>query len=142
MFKKNFAAIPELISRVVIGYVFIESGWGKFHSLDKVISYFESLQIPLAHWQAPFVAGTEFIAGLLVLIGLYTRLASLPLIAIMLVAIRTAKWEDITDFSSLLGISEFLYIVILIWLATYGAKFLSVDYLIEKKCQKGTCKKS
>lgn len=134
-------AIPELISRLVIGLVFIESGWGKFQNLPKIISYFESLGIPYANLQAPFVSGVELIAGLFVLLGIFTRISSLPLIAIMLVAIRTAKWEDVTDLSSLFGISEFLYVVILIWLAVYGAKYLTVDSLICRFLGRGTCLK-
>lgn len=138
-FLKN--VVPELLFRIVIGFVFIESGWEKFHDLGKVISYFESLSIPFAHLQAPFVAGVELTAGTFVLIGLFTRLASLPLIGIMLVAIKTAKWEDVSDFSSLLGISEFLYIVILIWLVAQGANSISADALICRFFKGKTCKK-
>jgi putative oxidoreductase len=129
---KNFIfklkdALPELLSRFVIGFVFIESGWGKFQNLDKVIAYFDSLKIPLAHLQAPFVSAVELIAGLMILFGIFTRWASLPLIAVMVVAIGTAKLEDVTDLSSLLGLSEFLYIVILVWLAVRGSQYLSFD---------------
>lgn len=138
-FLKN--AVPEILFRIVIGLVFIESGWGKFHDLGKVISYFESLGIPYANLQAPFVAGVELVAGAFVLIGLFTRFASLPLIGIMIVAIRTAKWEDVTDFSSLLGISEFLYVIILIWLVAQGSKYISADALICRFWKGNTCKK-
>lgn len=131
MISTLFKPLPELASRFTLGFVFVESGWGKFQSLPKVISYFESLGIPMAHLQAPFVSGVELLAGLFILFGLYTRLASLPLIAIMLVAIRTAKWEDVTDISSLLGMSEFLYAVLLLWLAVYGARFFSLDQVIQ-----------
>lgn len=131
MISTLFKPLPELVSRFTLGFAFVESGWGKFQSLPKVISYFESLGIPMAHLQAPFVSGVELLAGLFILFGLYTRLASLPLIAIMLVAIRTAKWEDVTDISSLLGMSEFLYAVLLLWLAVYGARFFSLDQVIQ-----------
>ena len=117
----------ELVSRIAIGYVFIESGIGKLQNVPKVVSYFESLKIPFASIQAPVVAGFELVFGLFVLVGFFTRLSSLPLIGIMAVANITAKAEDITDFSSLLGVSEFLYIVILLWLATHGAQAISVD---------------
>lgn len=127
--------IPELVARFVIGFVFIESGWGKLHSLTKVIAYFESLHIPFASLQAPLVSGVELIGGLFILLGLFTRISSLPLIAIMAVAIRTAKWEDITDVSTLLGTIEFLYIAILTWLATYGSQYLSVDVVMNKFCR-------
>lgn len=140
MIKYIISALPEVLSRIVIGFVFIESGWGKFHDLAKVTAYFDSLHIPFASIQAPFVSGVELSAGAFVLLGLFTRLSSLPLIGIMLVAIYTAKWDDITDFSSLLSISEFLYIVILVWLASAGSKHLSLDALMSRFCRGGACK--
>lgn len=119
--------IPELLSRVVIGAVFVESGIGKLRDLPKVVSYFESLGIPFASLQAPMVSGLELVCGLFVLLGFFTRISSLPLIGIMAVALVTAKAEDISGFSDLLGMSEFLYLVILFWLAALGAQSLSVD---------------
>lgn len=129
-------SIPEIAARLTIGTVFVDSGWGKLHDLPKVVGYFESLGIPLANLQAPLVSGLELVAGLFILTGFFTRLSSLPLIGIMLVAIRTAHWDEVTDFSTLLSLSEFLYIVILTWLASYGAQFLSIDKLLARKsCQ-------
>ncbi|MGZ3797575.1 MAG: DoxX family protein, partial [Pseudobdellovibrionaceae bacterium] len=90
--------------------------------------------------QAPLVSALELGAGLFILLGLFTRRSCLPLIAIMLVAIRTAKWEEVSDFSSLLGIPEFLYLVILSWLLIYGSNYLSVDALLSKFSKKGTGK--
>ena len=122
----------EILSRLTIGIVFMQSGWGKFQDLTKVVSYFESFNIPLAHLQAPFVSGLELVAGLFILIGLFTRISSLSLIPVMIVALMTAQREEITDLSSLFGQSEYLYILILGWLATVGSKFLCVDHFIKK----------
>lgn len=141
MKKKILNSIPELLSRLTIGWVFIESGWGKIHNLAKVSEYFDSLHIPFASVQAPFVSGVELLAGTFVLVGLFTRFASIPLIGVMTVALATAKREDITDFSALLGTIEFLYIVILVWLLTYGSQCLSLDKVLCKLSKKGTCKR-
>jgi len=141
MFKTIIQSLPSIITRLVIGFVFVESGYGKFKNLSQVINYFDSLNIPYPSFQAPLVAGVELAAGLLILMGLLTRIASLSLITIMIVALVTAKAEDIVDISALLGVSEFLYIVLLIGLLTYGAPCFSLDQLIKKRCQKnGTCK--
>jgi putative oxidoreductase len=131
-----FKCIPEWISRITIGWVFIESGIGKLQNLDKVTGYFESLHIPLASIQAPFVSCLELGCGLFILLGIFPRLASLPLMGIMVVAIRTAKWEDIKDFSDLLATSEFLYIVILLWLAAYGTECLSLGRIGQRFLQR------
>lgn len=141
MKKAILNALPELLSRLTIGWVFIESGWGKLHNLAKVTEFFESLHIPFASVQAPFVSGVELIAGTAILVGLFTRLSSIPLIGVMTVALATAKREDITDFSALLGSIEFLYIVILIWLLIYGSQCLSVDKVLCKLSKNGACKK-
>lgn len=127
VFIQRLDFVPPLIARLVIGGVFIPAGWGKLQNLEKVIGYFESLKIPLASIQAPIAAGCELIFGLTVLIGLFTRISSLPLIGIMTVAIATAKKDEILSATDLLGFSEFLYIVILIWLLIRGPGLLSVD---------------
>lgn len=130
-------AVPELVTRVTLGWIFIESGWGKLHNLDNVISFFESLNIPFAFLQAPFVSVLELGCGILILLGLLTRLAALPLILIMIVAICTAKREELFDFSMLSGTSEFLFITLLLWLSAYGSQIFSLDQLIRKKMRKG-----
>ncbi len=132
MIKKLSIAVPELLFRFIIGFVFIESGWGKLHNLEKVTAFFESLHIPFASLQAPFVSCVELFGGLFILFGVLTRLTALPLIGVMVVAIITAKSEDVTSVSSLLGTSEFLYLAILVYLAGQGAKVLAVDNYISK----------
>jgi putative oxidoreductase len=101
--------------------------------LDKVAEFFASLGIPAPHLQAPFVAGVEFIGGTLILLGLFTRLAALPLMGTMVVAIITAKLHEVADYSDFLSLSEYLFIVLLLWLAIKGPGALSVDNLLCKK---------
>jgi putative oxidoreductase len=86
---------------------------------------------------APMTAFFEFACGLLLLIGLATRVASLPIIVIMIVALATAKKDDIHELSDLLGQSEYLYICLALWLGAYGAGPLSADYLIARRMEAG-----
>jgi putative oxidoreductase len=127
--------LPALISRITIGFIFIQSGWGKLHHLDKVVQFFTSLGIPAPQIQAPFVACVEFGCGALVLVGLFTRLASIPLIGTMVVAILTAKLKDVADLSDFFSLSEYLFIVLLVWLIVKGAGALSVDQVLAKRCE-------
>jgi putative oxidoreductase len=122
--------LPGLISRITIGTIFIESGYGKLTHLDRVIHYFATLGIPAPQLQAPFVACVELGCGTLVLIGLATRIAAIPLIGTMVVAIMTAKRSEIHEFGDLVGQMEFLLIVLFIWLIVKGAGALSIDRLI------------
>lgn len=131
-----FSWLPPLFARLTVGWVFVQSGWGKIHNIDKVIGFFTSLNLPAPAFQAHLVAYTEFVAGLLILVGLATRLASIPLTIIMVVALRTALAEDATDFSALTGISEYLYIVLLVWLMIAGPGRVALDALIARAYRK------
>ena len=125
--------LPLAAARITLGWVFLQSGWGKLHNLAGVTDFFVSLGVPLAHVQAPMVAGIEFGGGLLLLLGLATRLAALPLVGVMLVAIRTALWDDIHDLSDLFGLAEFGYVVLLSSLVVFGAGSLSLDALVRRR---------
>lgn len=119
--------LPPLVARVTLGWVFVETGWGKLHHLPKVIAFFEHLGIPAAHFQAPMVATFELVCGALVLAGLLTRVAVFPLIGTMIVAILTAKLPGLHEVSDLFGFEEYLYIVLFVWLAVSGPGAISVD---------------
>ena len=121
--------VPPTLARLTLGWVFLMSGWGKLHHLDDIIDFFESLHIPAAHLQAPFVAGVEFVCGTLLLLGLFTRLAAVPLVITMIVAILTARREELTSIDALFGFIEYLYIVLLLYLAAEGPGPLSLDAL-------------
>lgn len=122
-----------LAVRVVVGVVFLTSGWGKLHHLDGVMEFFRSLGIPWPELQAPFVAAVEFAGGALVLAGLATRLAALPLISTMVVAIATAKWGDLEGFGSFVRLSEVDYAVLFFVLFAFGAGPLSLDALLARR---------
>jgi putative oxidoreductase len=119
--------LPPTLARVAIGVVFIGSGWGKLHNLDKITGFFTELGIPAPGFNAVLVSSAELVCGALILLGLLTRLASLPLIVVMTVAILTARRGEIGGLSDLLGFVETLYIVLLSWLATAGPGPLSLD---------------
>ena len=112
-----------LFIRILVGSVFLSEGIQKFlFPLLRGTGRFEKIGLPAPDFLAPFVGTFEIICGLLVLLGLFTRLASIPLMIIILVAISTTKieilssdglWqmlhESRTDWSMLLG-SIFLLI--------------------------------
>ncbi len=118
------AAAAVIIIRLMVGAVFISEGTQKFlYPADAGAGRFEKIGISSPQITAPLVACFEIGCGALVLLGLATRLAAVPLIVIMLTAIATTKipilmndgfWkmahEARTDWSMLLG-SVFLLIV-------------------------------
>ena len=131
-----FEWLPPLVARITVGWVFVESGWGKLHHLDKVTGFFTDLGLPAPAFQAHMVSGIEFAGGLLLLAGLLTRIASVPLMIIMLVAIATAKKDDLHGFSDLIGFSEYLYMVLLFWLTVKGPGLLALDTFIARKLKR------
>src|SRR4029077_6503246 len=124
--------LSPTVARLTVGLIFFQSGWGKLHDLAKVTDYFTELGLPAPAFQATLVSTTEFVCGSLLLAGLATRFAAVPLMITMVVALRTALWDQIDSLGRLFGLAEFLYIALLLWLATFGAGPLSIDYLIDR----------
>lgn len=129
---RAFVWLPPLLARLTVGWIFFWSGWGKLHNLEQVTYYFEDLGLPAAGFQAALASTTELVCGALLLAGLLTRCAAVPLIVVMLVALRTALWDQITSLGALFGLAEYLYIALLAGLATYGGGALSLDALLER----------
>ena len=122
--------LGPLVARITVGWIFLSTGWGKLHDLQKVIDYFRDLGIPHPELQAPFAAANEFVCGLLILVGFATRFACLPLIVVMFVAIGTAQWENVDSVASFLGLVEWAYVAIFVWLGLAGPGPISLDALI------------
>lgn len=122
--------LSPTLARLTVGLVFFDSGWAKLHDLPKVTNYFADLGIPAPAFQAQLASSAEFLCGGLLLLGLATRFAAVPLIIVMCVAIRTALWSQVEGLSTLVGLTEFAYIALLVWLATDGPGPLSLDHLI------------
>jgi uncharacterized membrane protein YphA (DoxX/SURF4 family) len=86
------AAAAVIIIRLMVGAVFVSEGMQKFlYPADVGAGRFEKIGIPSPQIVAPLVACFEIGCGALVLLGLGTRLAVVPLIVVMLTAIATTK---------------------------------------------------
>jgi putative oxidoreductase len=129
---RSLAWLPPALARLGVGLVFAQSGWGKLHDLESVASFFTELGLPAPMFQAALVSLTELICGSMILLGLASRFAAVPLIVTMLVAIATALWPQVDSLASLFGLSETLYIVLLLWIATAGPGPISLDALAER----------
>ena len=127
-----FGWAGPLAVRVVVGWVFLWSGWTKLHILPRMIENFRSWGIPAPEILTPFVSGVEFVGGLLLLLGLLTRFAAVPLMIVMVVAIVSAKWSEVDSFVTLMGFEEVSYFVMFAWLAIAGPGPVSLDHFILK----------
>jgi putative oxidoreductase len=127
-----------VLVRLLVGCVFLSEGIQKFLFPQALgVGRFMKIGIPAPQFFAPFVGMVEILGGLLLIVGLLTRLASIALAIDITVAILTTKipmlaksgfWttahEARTDFCMLLG-SMFLLIV--------GAGGMSLDNRIQRK---------
>jgi len=128
-----FQWLGPLLARFVVGEIFLTSGWGKLQNLEQVTENFVGWGIPFPHILTPFTSGAEFLCGILVMLGLFTRISSGVLGVIMIVAIKSALWEQVDSLDTLLGFSETAYLVIFIWLAIAGPGKISIDHWLTKK---------
>jgi putative oxidoreductase len=121
-----------LFARIVVGWVFLLSGWGKLHNLPAVIDNFAGWHIPAPQLLGPFVSGVEFFGGLFLLLGLATRISAGALGVTMIVAIVSAKWDQVDSLETLLGFDETEYLALFLWLAIAGAGRFSLDRFLER----------
>ncbi len=120
--------------RLVWGYGFAQAGWGKFKNLGRVTEFFDGLGIPLAHIQAPFVAGVEFLGGILIILGLGSRVVAIPLAGTMMVAYLTAHRDELfgifKDSEAFFAASPFLYLFTMLIIILFGPGRFSLDRII------------
>jgi putative oxidoreductase len=128
------AWLAPLLARITVGWVFLWSGWGKLTHLPLVIDNFrDAWGIPYPEVLAPLVAGIEFAGGLFLLAGLMTRISAGALGVVMIVAIRSARWDEVDGLFALLGLDEFLYLALFFWLAVAGPGALSLDHFLKQR---------
>jgi len=133
VWRERTAWLPPLLARLVLAAIFVQSGWGKLHNLPQVVDFFKSLGIPAPALQAPFVAGVEFVGGLLLIVGLLTRLSAFLLAGTMVVAILTAKLSDVHSIGGFANLPEVSFLILLLWLVWEGAGKVSLDAWLARR---------
>ena len=136
--KISLLQSPFLLAiRLYWGWQFAQNGWGKLHNLAKITDYFTSLNIPFPAANAHFIAGLEFFGGLLLILGLGTRLVGLLLAANMMVAYWTADHDALVSIISDPGkfyvADPYTFLFASLLVLIFGAGWLSLDALILKR---------
>lgn len=130
---ERLRGVALLLGRLAVGLLFSSTGWGKVHHVGKVTELFTSLHIPAPGFSAVLVGWSELLCGAALVLGLLTRLATLPLIVSMTVAILTARRGDLHGLFDLVGFEELTYLVVLVMIAVLGPGDLSMDHLLTRK---------
>ena len=141
MFKKILFtqnSVATSLIRLMVGSVFLSEGLQKF-LFPAVLGAgrFEKIGLPSPEFLGPFVGSFEILCGILILLGLFTRLAAVPLLIIIMVALLTTKipillndglWkmmhESRTDWAMFIGS---------IFLIMKGGGKYSIDRLLLKE---------
>lgn len=130
---RHLAWLGPLFARVVTGWVFLWTGWGKLTHLPLVTQNFEGWGIPAPGLLAPLASGIEFFGGMLLLIGLLTRISAGALGVVMIVAVLAVQGPDVDSFLGFVGLEEVMYLALFLWLAIAGAGRVSIDYHLERR---------
>ena len=128
--------LPPLIIRGILVYGFYSPAIYKITDFSGTARWFESMGMPFPTLNAYLAGLTEFGEVILLTLALGTRLISLPLIIVMIVAIMTVHIDN--GFSAAKNGIEipFYFIIFLIILIIYGPGRLSLDHLITKRLKK------
>ena len=122
-----------LVARLTVGVLFVSTGWGKVNNLAKVTDFFTELAIPMPGLNAVLASYAELICGFLLVIGLASRLASVPLVVTMVIAILTAKRSELHSVPDLFGFVEWTYLVILLVIFALGPGKIALDTLLQRR---------
>jgi putative oxidoreductase len=132
-----------LLVRVSLGLFFAISGANKLFVAGSRKTMYETLvkaKVPFPRLTTYFVAGVEFVGGLLLTVGFLSSLASVALLVDMLVAILTTelsampkKLSPLNWLDDFLYLPEVLYVLFFIWLICSGPGKFSVDYWLAAK---------
>jgi putative oxidoreductase len=122
--------------RMAVGLIFFTQGILKYIDPHLGVLRFARIGFPMPDFTAHFAGAFEIICGLLVLVGLFTRLASIPLLIVILTAIATTKipelfhhdqgfWFMVSDART-----DFAMTMSLLFLISVGGGSSSLDFRI------------
>lgn len=132
------AFVAPLLTRLLMGQAFYQTGGGKIENFANTVAFFTELGIPMPEANAFFVSRLEFWGGLLLIAGLATRLVALGLASTMVVALLTADRESFVDAlrgagdAGLTDVAPFVYLLFLLWLILAGPGAVSLDALVAR----------
>jgi len=125
-----------LFVRIYWGWQFMQTGWGKLHNLSHVTEFFSSLGIPAPGVMAPAISCLEFFGGILLIVGLATRVIGLLLAGNMLVAYITSDRVALTSIFSDPGkfyiADPFTFLFASLIALIFGAGLFSLDAVLDR----------
>lgn len=124
--------LPPLLFRLVLAYGFYGPATMKLKNFDGIVEWFTSMGMPLPKLNAFLATGTETAGFVLLFLGLATRIISIPLIIVMIVAIMTVHLGNGFEAGNNGFEIPLYYIFMLFSLLITGPGKISFDALITK----------
>lgn len=124
--------LGPLVMRVGFGYFWLETGIAKVHNLAGFTQRFVGWGIPYPAFSATLSAWTELLGGLLIMLGLFTRLVCIPMLINMAVAVVLVVSAHLTGLDDYVEADEIVYSLIFFWLLISGPGKASVDALVAR----------
>lgn len=126
-----------LVVRVWWGLQISQNGWAKLHNLAHVTEFFGSLGLPAPGFTAAFVSTTELIVGILLAVGLFSRIAAFALTVDMAMAYITADREALgtvltSDPGAFYRADPYTFLFAALLILIMGPGFISLDALLKK----------
>ncbi|HTM67015.1 MAG TPA: DoxX family protein [Flavipsychrobacter sp.] len=131
------ADIPTLLIRLTVGLIFLSEGLQKYILADVTgVGRFTKIGFANPSFWAYFTGSFEIVCGALILLGLLTRFAAIPLLIVMIVAFITTKVPLLTDkgfwpFAHEYR-TDFAMTLLLVYLLVYGGGMNSIDRKVTK----------
>jgi putative oxidoreductase len=126
-----------LLVRVYWGWQLAQNGWGKLHNLGHVTEFFSSLGLPAPGFTATFIATVELIAGILLAVGLLSRLMGLVITIDMLMAYimadREALFSFISDPGKFYTADPYTFLFAALLILIFGPGKIALDTLLLRK---------
>src|ERR1700733_6778867 len=146
LYDKFATAVSSLQSPFLLavrwywGWQISQNGWGKLHNLPHVVEFFASLGLPAPGATAVFVSTFEFLCGILLALGLLSRIAALGLVIDMFMAYWTADREALLAFFSDPGkfytADPFIFFFVGLLVLIFGPGKFALDTLVDRATRK------
>jgi len=134
----NSLQTPLLFAvRLYWGWQFAQTGWGKLHNIPHVTDFFMSLGIPAPGLNAWVIALMEFVGGILLIVGLGSRLTGLALSVDMIVAYVAADRQALaaifSDPGKFYNADPYTFLFASLLILVFGPGKLALDFLLSRR---------
>lgn len=131
------AFLAPLATRITLGHAFFLTGRGKLANFETTVEFFAAQGIPAPALNAAFVSRLEYYGGILLVVGLLTRVVAALLASTMVVALITERaqffeaWKPTGDVGPT-DISSWVFLLFMSWLVFYGPGLVSADHFLAR----------